>query len=256
MKFKEVAEKAAREAGKIIRKNFKKNIKIEKKKDSTLASKVDRKAENKIREIINSEFPDHSLLGEEFGEEDKGSAYKWIIDPLDGTTNFLIQNPFFNTSIALAKNKEVILGVVYDPLHEEFFHAEKGKGAFLNREKINVSVTDKVEDSIITYCHGKTNQSKREVVPIYREMKLGAVDMRQIGAGALELCFVASGRVEAFIDNGVYPWDEAAGSLIVKEAGGKVTDFSGEEWNPEKKTVMASNGKIHQEVLKKIREVR
>lgn len=252
MNIKDVAIKAAKESGKILRDNYKEDIKIEKKNDRSLVSKVDRKAEKKIRGIISSEFPDHSVLGEEFGEEDKDSNYKWIIDPLDGTTNYLIKNPFFNTSIALAKEGKIILGVAYNPLNDELFHAEKNKGAYLNDKKISVSDTEKFENSIITYCHGKNSRSKEKIVPIYREMKLKAIDMRQIGAGALELCYVACGRVEAFIDNGVSTWDEAAGSLIIKEAGGKATDFSGEEWEPGKKTFIGSNGKIHSDLLKAV----
>ena len=255
MNFREIAEKAAREAGVIIRANFKRDIKIERKQEHELVSEVDRKVEKKIREIIQRNFPDHSILGEEFGEEEKESEYTWIIDPIDGTTNFLMKNPFFNTSIALAKGKEPIVGVVYNPIADELFSAEKDEGAFLNGEEISVSEKKKLSDSLITYCHGKTNESVDGIVPIFHKFKRNAVDIRQLGAGALELCYVASGRVEAFVDNGVYPWDAAAGILILREAGGKATDFSGEKWDTDSKTLVASNGKSHPEILEQIQEV-
>lgn len=255
MSFRETAVRAAKKAGEQLEKDFEKGVKIERKGRRELVSEADRKAEEAIREVMESEYPDHSILGEELGEKKEDNDFKWIIDPLDGSTNFLMKNPFFNTSVALAKGNEIIVGVVYNPLNKELFTAEKGKGAYLNGEPIQVSDTSEVENSLLTYCHGRSDSSIDQIVSIFHLLKKGSIDVRRIGAGALELCYVASGRVDAFIDNDIKIWDEAAGSLIVKEAGGKVTDFEGLEFDAESNSIIAAPPKLQPKLKSKIKQV-
>ena len=173
-----------------------------------------------------------------------------MIDPLDGTTNFKIKNPFFCSAIALVKKGEVIMSAVNSPFMKEIYFAEKGMGAFLNGEKISVS-RRRMEKSIITYCTPPKKQTVRASVYALIALQEKAVDVRRIGAGELELCYVAAGRVDAFfVLNFNSPWDVAAGSLIVKEAGGKATNLAGKDWNIEDRNILASNGIIHEELLR------
>lgn len=227
----------------------------ERKQGKELVSKVDREAEEAIRRVIGSEFPQHSILGEELESKETDSSYRWIIDPLDGTTNFLTNNPFFNTSIALAQEGKPIVGVVYNPLLDELFWAEVGEGAYLNQNQIQVAPTSNLEEAILTFCHGKSKRSIKSIIPIYRQLKLEAIDARQLGSGALELCYVAAGRVDAFLDNGIYPWDVAAGSLIASEAGAEITDLEGADWTLESDSILATNSQLRDKLLKLVEEV-
>lgn len=256
MDYLQTAKKAARSSGSILKSYFKSEIKRQRKSGKELVSKVDREAETEIRDIIQSEFPQHSILGEEMGEKETNSPYRWIIDPLDGTTNFLTANLFFNTSIAVAKEGEPVVGVVYNPLQDELFWAETGKGAYLNQDQIQVKATSSLEEAILTFCHGKSKRSIRRIVPIYRQMKLQAIDARQLGSAALELCYVAAGRVDAFLDNGIYPWDVAAGALIAQESGAVITDLSGDEWSLESDSILVTNSKLSDKLLKLVTEAR
>jgi len=256
MNYLKTAKSAARSSGSILENYFNTEIKREMKPGKELVSQVDREAEEKIRDIISSHCPRHSILGEELGEKETDSSYRWIIDPLDGTTNFLTGNPFFNTSIALEQAGKLRVGVVYNPLLDELFWAEAGKGAHLNQDQIQVAATSHLEDSIITFCHGKSKQSIKRIVPIYRQLKLEAIDARQLGSAALELCYVACGRVDAFMDNGVSPWDVAAGALIAREAGAVITDLEGEDWSLDSESILVTNSQLTDKLLKLVAEVK
>ena len=211
---------------------------------------VDVNAEKKIKSVIKSNYAGHSIYGEESGVEKKDSEFMWVIDPLDGTTNYTMANPFFNTSIALVKNDEIIIGVVYNPIMDELFYAEKGQGAFLNGKQIKVNEKTELSKSVIAFCHGsKEEEHIRRATEIYSRMKLKANHTRQLGAAALELSYVACGRISAFYMSNMNSYDVAAGSLLVKEAGGTVTDFEGVPFSIKSQDILASNGKMHEDVL-------
>ncbi|MFQ6050444.1 MAG: inositol monophosphatase family protein [Candidatus Hydrothermarchaeota archaeon] len=248
-----VATRAAKEAGKMLMEYYGK-VDRNYRYDGSTVTEADLEVERIIKHILSREFPDHSFLGEESGIEKGDSEYLWVIDPLDGTTNFTMRNPFFNTSIALTFRREPILGVVYNPYEDEIFQAERGKGAFLNGDRIRVSEEDEIKNSIITFSHGGDKRSVEIMIDIFGKLKLINGKVRQIGAAALELCFVACGRVEAFFMPGPNLWDVLAGALIVKEANGRVTDFKGNSFKISSSDILASNGKIHGELIEIIKE--
>lgn len=247
---------AAKKAGKLVMKYYGSKLKIEYKEDKSRVTEVDFLSEKLIKNILKKNFPNHAILSEETGFDGskEDTEYLWCVDPLDGTTNFSMRNPFFNISIALLKNKEPILGVVYYPPQNELFYAELGKGAYLNNIVIKVSSKETIAESILTFCNSRDKESKIKVGKIFAELKPINNYVRQIGSAALELCFVACGRVEVFFMIGVRSWDVSAGLLIVKEAGGEVTDFEGKPFIFDSKNLLATNGKIHNEmqsILKK-----
>ncbi len=254
-KFLSVATKAAKKAGKTIMKFYGKVIKKSYKKDRSIVTEADLEAEKVILDIIKKSFPNHAILSEEAGLQDSDSDFLWCVDPLDGTTNFSMKNPFFNVSIALLKNKEPILGVVYYPPQDELFHSELGKGAYLNNKPIKVSSKNSMKAAIFTFCNSRDEEARKKVGKIYGELKLTNNYVRQIGSAALELCMVASGRVETFFMIGVRSWDVAAGWIMVKEAGGKTTDFNGNSFTFDSKNLLATNGtKIHDDLLEIIKK--
>lgn len=248
----EMAIRATREAGDLLMRHYGR-VAVRYKKDGSIVTDADVKSEKIIKSILNSEFPDYSFLGEESGIDDRDSEYTWLIDPLDGTTNYCIKNPFFNVSIALAYREEPVLGVVYYPFQDELFYAEKGKGAYLNDEKIEVSKQENIEDSVVCFCHAPEKETVETMSKVFRRIKLVNTTLRQIGAAALELSYVACGRVEAFLMIKLNPWDVAAGAVIVREARGEVTDFDGNSFNLNARDILASNGKIHEGLLELIK---
>lgn len=247
---------AAKKAGQLLLKNYHK-VRVQniqrKNGFAGLATNVDKQAEKLIKNIIRKKYPAHNILGEESGLTANKSDYTWIIDPLDGTHNYIMGNPLFCTAIALTYKNEVILSVIFAPYIREFYRAEKGKGAWLNGHKIHVSHKKEIKDSIFYYCHGYRRQDVKKALQIYAKLKMKAVDTRQLGAGSLETAWVAAGRAEAFITPGVKPWDAAPGVLMLREAGGKATDLSGREWNLKSNSIVGSNGKIHKKLLKFIK---
>lgn len=248
-----VAIKAAQEAGEILKGMFGR-VTREAKADKSLITKADLEADKIIRSIIEKHFPDHSILDEESPEK-VGSEYKWIIDPLDGTTNFSICVPFFNTSIALFKKDEPIIGVVHSPFLQETFYAEIEGGAFLNDKRIEVSRNSELGKCVIGFCHGYDESSTKRIIKIFSKMKLVNPKFRQFGAAALELCYLACGRIDAFLLPGLRTWDVAAGFLIAKEAGATVTDFEGNPFTINSKDLLATNGEIHHKLLEILRQV-
>lgn len=257
MSFKQTATKAAREAGELLLENFKKldgRIFKFKNKHEILTS-LDLQAEKIILKTIRKNHPDHQILSEEAGKVGPKSNYLWIVDPLDGTTNYSIGNPIYNTSIALAYKNEIILGVVCAPSLGELYLTEKDKGAWLNGQLIHVSKKNKLFEALLTFCHGRKEKDIKRTIKIYQKFKLLGFDMRQLGSAELELSFVARGSTECIMIPGANLWDVAAGVLLIKEAGGKVTDFQGKEWNLKSKDMLASNGYLHHQLIKTIKKL-
>jgi len=254
--FRKLAIRAAKEAGDILRENLGKIKRIDYKSRVSLVTDIDRLAEERILSIIREKYPSHDILTEERRIEEKGSQYKWIIDPLDGTTNYVHEYPRYCVSVALEKDGEVILGVVYDPVPDELFLAEKGKGATLNGRKISVSKIDELDKSLLATGFPYDRRERADgYLKLYREFMLNSQGVRRDGSAALNLCYTANGRFDGFWEEQLAPWDVAAGSLIVTEAGGEVTDFKGDRIDIYEKEILASNGKIHkemQEILGKV----
>ncbi|MDP8229878.1 MAG: inositol monophosphatase family protein [Candidatus Gorgyraea atricola] len=248
-----LAIKAARKAGKIHKKYFgcKGGIKI-KSSSFDLVTRADIEGERAVVSLIKKYFPQHNFIAEEEKYARTDSEYTWIIDPLDGTNNFSCGLPIFCVSIALTKGNETILGVVYDVMRNELFYAEKGRGAFLNRESIKVNSADSFEKSLlITGFYYNRAESMVETLGNIKEFFFKRIlGLRRFGAAALDLCNVACGRAAGFWEFELSPWDFAAGRLIVEEAGGKVTGRHGEEIDTQKKSyIVASNRKIHEKIL-------
>lgn len=253
---REVIVNCIKEGGKILLEYFNKPYHIWEKSKGDIVTEADIKTEEKIKSIIQKNFPDHNILGEESGFQDYGSEYLWVIDPLDGTTNYSMKNPFFNVSVSLAKNQEIILACTYAPVTQELFFAEKGKGAFLNGNPIQVSQESNLSKLNLFFCNGSSKKDKKEIGKIFSELKLLAKDFDRLKSGALELAFVACGRAGGYIANNNRPWDSSAGSLLVKEAGGLVTDFEGNPWNVKSRDILATNGRIHKQILEIIHKIR
>lgn len=253
-KIKKVAEEAALKAGEELLKRFKKFSRntVDFKAHHEILTKADLTAEIIILNIIKKNFPEHRILSEEAGDNEKKNDYLWIIDPLDGTTNFSMHNPLFSTSIGVAYKGEIIVGVVHAPFLGETYIAEAGKGAKMNGKKIKVSGVKDPSRALNTYCHAREDKYVRQALNYMRKQKLEGFDCRQLGSAAIELAFVASGRVESIVIPGANAWDVAAGVLLVREAGGKVSNFKGKEWSLESEGIIASNGFMHKDILKKI----
>jgi len=249
--FKSVAAAAARKAGLLLKRKLGQTRKIEYKGAVNLVTEMDLLSEKIIGSEIGQHYPNHSLLAEERIMKQGDSPYRWIIDPLDGTTNYAHGYPIFCISIALEEKGELILGVVYDPMRDELFLAEKGKGARLNGRKIRVSSTPKLARSLLaTGFPYDLRESPANNFDHFRNFALRVHAVRRAGSAALDLCYVAAGRFDGFWEMKLGPWDFAAGSLLVREAGGKITDFLGKDLLLDGRNVLASNGKIHGEMIK------
>lgn len=252
--YKSKAVEAALESGFFIKRSVGKVKRVSYKGGDNIVTDVDRKAESIIIGRLMRAFPGHAFLSEETGLLMKPSPYKWIIDPLDGTTNFAHAFPFFCVSIALEYEGSVILGVVFDPLRNELFHAEAGDGARLNKARIGVSGTKKLVKSFLATGFSYGNKRKDLNVRHFQRFLMRSMAIRRAGSAALDLCYVACGRFDGYWELDLHPWDSAAGSLIVKEAGGKVTKFDGTPHSNYENQILASNCSIHRymvEVLSK-----
>lgn len=256
-KFKAVASVAARKAGDYLLKEFRNYQRppVVKKTHHEILTKFDTQAEKIILRLIKKNFPEHSVLSEEAGQETKKSDYLWAVDPLDGTTNFSMYNPIWSVSIGLFYRHEPILGVIYAPVIKGLWLAEKGRGIHLNQRKAKVSLNGQLENSILTFCHGSTDEAVARSVKLFDYFKIKALAMRQLGSAAWEFSLVAMGGTEAIMIPGARVWDVAAGALMVREAGGRVTDFLGKEWDLTSPDILASNGAIHNQLLVEIKKI-
>ncbi|MBI5874828.1 MAG: inositol monophosphatase, partial [Deltaproteobacteria bacterium] len=215
-----------------------------------IVTEMDTKAENLIIKTLKNTFPDHGILTEESQEQKTNSAYRWIIDPLDGTTNYSHGFPVFCVSIALEKNGEIILGVVYNPMLNELFTAEKGKGAYLNNKKIKVSAIAELNKSLLaTGFPYDVRTSEQNNIANFANFAVKAQAIRRAGSAALDMCYVACGRFDGFWELKLKPWDTAAAMLIINEAGGMVADFKGNPFSFYSGETLASNGLIHVEMI-------
>ncbi len=253
-KIQEIAEKAAQEAGKILLSYYGKLYKISKKENAGIVTEADKAAEEKIISLIRSQFPDHSILAEESGLSEHSSSYKWLIDPLDGTTNFSRQIPLFCVSIGVEKDKEMVVAVILDPIHKEFFTAQKGAGAFCNGKKISVSNINQWEDALFItgFAYQKGMVVKQELARLEPFLQ-NSHGIRRTGSAAWDLCQVACGRFDGFWEKYLKPWDVAAGALIIQEAGGKITRYDGSAATIYDHEIVASNGLIHDQMIQSLK---
>jgi myo-inositol-1(or 4)-monophosphatase len=248
--LRQTAVTAARAAGAIIRERAGNIQNIDYKSAFNIVTDVDKHSEQKIIEIIQERYPDHQILAEETGAHEAKSTSKWIIDPLDGTANFAHGYPFFCTSIGLEVAGDMVLGVVYNPLTDELFWAEKGKGAHLNDRPIQVSPHKALGTSLLaTGFPADTKTAKFTNLNEFCRVTDLSMGVRRDGSAALDLCFVACGRLAGFWELKLAQWDLAAGTLIVREAGGKVTNMVGGPFDITTGHVVATNGLIHDELL-------
>ncbi len=250
------AIKAARRAGKVIMRYHDQldRLAVESKGRNDYVSEVDRRAEEEIIGVIRSAYPDHAILAEESGKQD-GNDYLWIIDPLDGTTNYLHGFPQFSISIALYVQNKPNQAVVFDPLRNELFTAGRGTGAQLNDRRIRVSGTSRLERTLLgTGFPFKSMEHLDSWIKIFRTLLPQTSGVRRAGSAALDLAYVACGRLDGFWEFGLSPWDMAAGCLLIEEGGGLVGDFSGEQGYLESGNLVAGNPKIHPELLRVIQQ--
>ena len=245
----------AREAGALLAEYFKTPLEVSYKSPANLVTEADRRSEALIVERLHKHFPGHAVVGEEGGGQRIESDYCWYVDPLDGTTNFAHAFPVFCVTLGLAYRGEVIAGVVYDPTREEVYTTERGSGAFLNGKRISVSKNATLAESLLAtgFPHFDSHHElNSQLFFCFTTLSHG---VRRPGSAALDLCYVAAGRFDAFWELKLNPWDKAAGSLLVTEAGGKVTDLSGGRFNLATDEIFTSNGLIHDEMLPVFSEV-
>ena len=234
----ETAIKAAKLAGEKLEYYFETLLEHEEKEDKSFVTKADTEADQLIIDLIKENYPEHQIITEENGTIGPENEHVWVVDPLDGTLNFTRGIPLFCTSIAVVQKGEPIVAVIYNPVTKSLFHAEKGRGAFWNDEKIQVSEISET---------GAENKAK--TLEIYNKFYHEFKSQRILASAALELAYVASGRLEGFVSVGLRSWDVFGGVLLVREAGGKVTDFAGKDWSSSCTHFLASNGGVHQQIL-------
>ncbi len=248
--IKRVGIAAAYKAGRVLRSHYGRISRIDKKGDIDLVTEADTGSEKVIIDTIQKAFPNHTILAEESGLNRGEFGHKWIIDPLDGTTNFSHQLGIFSVSIAFSLNDQTVFGVVLNPETRELFTAVKGKGASLNGRQIRVSNSPSVSESLLVT--GFPYNFKDVFDPLltrFSNCLKASQGVRRLGSAAIDLCFLACGRFDGFWEQNLKPWDTAAGELIAREAGAVVTDFSNKPYAIDKKEILATNGKIHKEML-------
>ena len=251
----DIARQAALRGGKILTSLFGRIIHITKKGDIDLVTEADFNAEKAIIEIIHRNFPHDNILSEEAGNRGQASNRTWIIDPLDGTTNFVHGFPFFAVSIGLEIEQEMALGVVFNPYLDELFEAAKGSGAFLNKSPIHVSQTPVLGEALLaTGFPYSIQKDPKKVIRLFEKMIVLTQGVRRPGSAAIDMCYVAAGRFDGFWEQDLKPWDTAAGTIIVKEAGGELSDYMGAPYTPYMKTVVAGNPNIHEAMIGVLRE--
>ena len=247
----------AEDAGEVLMKYFHRKHRIEVKKGEGIVTEADKAAERLILSRLSRNFPNSSIITEESGEYRRDDTLCWVIDPLDGTTNYAHGFPWFCVSIGLYEEGKPKAGVIYHPVLKEMFFTESGRGAFLNDRRIKVSRTRRLEDSLLStgfyYSRGKALGHQ---VEIFRRLNQTARGVRRPGSAALDLAYVACGRFDGFWERGLSPWDVAAGFLMVEEAGGKVSDYRGQPTDLHAREVVASNRLVHAPMLKIVRALR
>lgn len=252
---KQTLIQATKEAGAIIQQYFQGTFFIKNKEGiNNLVTEVDMLAEARIVEIIKRKFPDHTIISEEVASEDNNSDYKWIIDPIDGTVNFAHGIPICCVSIGFSHKDILQFGAVYNPMLNELFFAEKGQGASLNGIPISVSTkSDFRKACLVTGFPYKWPDNNEHPIKVFERFVMQGLPVRRLGSAAIDLCWVACGRFDGFWEYNLNPWDLAAGYLIVEEAGGKITNFEGDPYSVFDKQTLATNGLIHDEMIRLIK---
>jgi myo-inositol-1(or 4)-monophosphatase len=243
------ATEIAREAGVLLARYFEKRVAVEYKGDYDVVTAADRASESLIVSRLQSRFPTHSVIAEEGTGTKRASEFTWYVDPLDGTTNFAHGFPMFAVTMGLEQAGEMVAAVTYNPVHEEFFWAEKGGGAWLNNRRIHVSRVQGLSESLLATGFPSRKRHADVNVYFYHQAAMLSHGVRRAGSAALDLAYIASGRLDGFWEFGLNPWDIAAGLLLVREAGGRFTDMRGADHRIDGPHLAASNGLIHQEML-------
>ncbi len=246
----EAAIEIARQAGSLLRHYFERRVRFELKAEHDLVTEADRASEKYVVEQLTSRFPSHAIVAEEGGGHESSSEYRWYVDPLDGTTNFAHGYPVWNVTIALEKSGELIAGVIFDPNRDELFTCEKGAGAWLNGARIHVSKAEQVNDSLFSTGFPSRRRHLDVNIHFYYQLAMRSHGVRRGGSAALDLAYVASGRLDGYWEFGLSPWDMAAGKLLVTEAGGICTDMDGAEHTLRSPHIQTNNGRIHGEVIR------
>lgn len=255
--LEEFATDIARRAGKLLKGLCSKKISVKMKGPVDLVTEADLHSEELIVSEIKNRFSAHGILSEEDGEHLTPSPYIWIVDPLDGTTNFAHGFPIFSVSIALEYRSEVILGVVYEPNLDETFVARKGEGSYLNGRPIRVSQVEELDGALLaTGFPYFTRERPKEILALFNIFSLKCQGVRRAGVASIDLCYLAAGRFDGYWELGLKPWDTAAGRLIVEEAGGRITNFKGEKFDIRVPEVLASNGMLHDQMMEILEAVR
>ncbi len=244
------AQSIAREAGAILRDRFGQPHDVRFKGPIDMVTEADQASEALISERLRAAFPDHDLLGEEGARgSTSNSPYRWVIDPLDGTTNFTHGLPTFAVSIGLENDGAPMVGVVYDPMRDEMFVAKRGAGATLNGQPLHVAATSELFRALLVTGFSYTMELRALQAEIWRDFLTRVQAIRQTGSAALNLCYIAAGRLDGYWERGISPWDVAAGALMVIEAGGVVTSMTGGAYRSDDREILASNGFLHDELL-------
>jgi myo-inositol-1(or 4)-monophosphatase len=245
----------ARQGGRLLMEYFSRRIGFEYKGDVDLVTEADRASEKLIVSQLRQNWPDYDLVGEEGSRDERGSEYRWYVDPLDGTTNFAHGYPVFCVSIGLEKAGELIVGVLYDPTRDEMFAAEKDAGATLNGKPIHVSKTEQLCEAILGTGFPSHKRHKNPNIHFYHQLTLRSHGVRRAGSAALDLANVAAGRYDGFWEFNLNPWDTTAGVVLVREAGGIVTRFDGTPFRSDSHETLASNGLLHAELMRNFAEI-
>ncbi len=243
MNYIDVAQKAARASGALLKANFGKALEVDEALHHDLKIALDKESQELITGIILEHFPDHAIYGEEGLAGDQSSDYQWIVDPIDGTVNFFYGIPHYCISIAMRIKEELTIGVIYDPSTDELWTVEKGGPAYLNGKEIQASPRTKIEESILFVGCGKTEEALNTGLERFRKASLRARKMRMMGSAALGMAYIATGRMDAYIESRISLWDIAAGQLLLEAAGGK-TELTATPGEPDVWAIVASNGKI------------
>jgi myo-inositol-1(or 4)-monophosphatase len=253
--FLESAIGIAHEAGSLLQYYFERHVRFELKGDFDLVTEADRASEKLVVERLRARYPEHGIVAEEGSGHDSSSEFRWYVDPLDGTTNFAHGYPIYNVTLALEKAGELIAGVIFDPTRKELFTCEKGGGAFLNGARIHVSKAPNLEESLFSTGFPSRRRHLDVNIHFYHQLAMASHGVRRGGSAAIDLAYVACGRLDGYWEFGLSPWDMAAGKLLVAEAGGVCRDMRGAPHNLKSPHIVADNGLIHEELISLFSEI-
>ncbi|MBI2816153.1 MAG: inositol monophosphatase [Acidobacteria bacterium] len=253
--YLEAAVEIAREAGALLLPFYSRGVRVEYKGEVDIVTEADRASEALIINRLNGYFPGHAIVAEEGGGHSGKTGYRWYVDPLDGTTNFAHTFPMFCVSMGLEKDDELIAGVIYDPLRDELFSAEKNGGARFNNDPLHVSRVGRLEEALVATGFPSNKRHKSVNIHFYHQISMRSHGVRRAGSAALDLAYVAAGRLDCFWEFHLHAWDIAAGKLIIQEAGGEVTDMHGGPHHMESSHIAASNGCLHAPLIEAFDEV-